>query len=270
MTPRGSAPRPASRRTAQHGDRDHDRDRVREGLGSRVCNADATRASNGAARAGGAARPASRVPGRDSVQRVSPGRMQKGETPKERGEQTRARIADAMVDLLTETGNDLAPTAKEVATRAGVSVRLVFHHFEDMDALYRAVSRAQFERHWERIRPVAGDLPVGQRIDRTVQQRARLFDAVAPVRRKAIPLAARHHGVIQEGLERTNKMLRSWLEETFASELHAAGRERRELLGALEVAASWESWERLRRTQGLSTATARRVLTRTLRALLHA
>ena len=195
------------------------------------------------------------------------GRMQKGESPKERGERTRARIAEAVIDLLAES--ELPPTAKEIAARAAVSVRLVFHHFEDMDALYRAVARSQIERHWLSIRPVPRGLPVGQRIDRTVQRRARLFEAVTPVRRKAIALATRHQDVAQ-GLELTDTMLRTWLEETFADELRAAGRHRLELLAALEAAASWEAWDRLRRVQGLPNAAARRVVARTLRALLDA
>jgi AcrR family transcriptional regulator len=199
--------------------------------------------------------------------RSAPGRMQKGETPKARGEQTRARIAEAVIDLLGQ--GDLPPTAKEVATRAGVSVRLVFHHFDDMDALYRAVASTQIERHWGKVRPVPGDLPVGQRIDRTVHQRAKLFDAIGPVRRKASSLAARHPD-IDEGLELTNTMLRTWIEETFADELEAAGRGRRDLLGALEAAASFEMWERLRRVQGLPRAAAHRVVVRMLRALLAA
>ena len=199
--------------------------------------------------------------------RPGTGRMQKGETPKERGERTRARIADAAIELLSE--RQVSPTAREVATRAGVSVRLVFHHFEDVDALYRAVARSQIERHWLSVRPVARDLTLDQRIERTVQQRARLFDAVTPVRRKAMELAARHPD-IADGLQLTNTMLRTWLEETFADELRAAKRDRRELLAAVEAAASWETWERLRRAQGLSSAAARRVLARTLHALLGA
>jgi AcrR family transcriptional regulator len=191
--------------------------------------------------------------------------MHKGEIPKERGERTRARIAEAVIALLAES--DLPPTAKEVAARAGVSVRLVFHHFEDMDALYRAVSRTQYERHWRAVRPVPADLPLDRRVERTVQQRAKLFEAISPVRRKAATLVARHQDVA-EGFARTNGLLRSWLETTFAEELKAAGRERRELLGALEAAASWEMWERLRRVQGLTPAAARRVVARTMRALL--
>ncbi len=240
MTPRSSPPRSASAGSAP-----------RDGTG------------HGARKQGHLAREAA---GED-VRRASPGRMRKGESPRQRGEQTRARIADALIDLMTE--NALPPTAKEVANRAGVSVRLVFHHFEDMDALYRAVARAQFDRHWRGLRSVPDDLTLGQRIDRTVLQRAKLFDAVAPVRRQAVLLAVRHHAISQS-LDLTDKLLRDRLEETFAAELQAAGDERRELLAALEVAASWETWDRLRRVQGLSGAAARRVVARTLRALFDA
>jgi len=195
------------------------------------------------------------------------GRMRKGETPKERGERTRARIAESVLGLLAHS--DQLPTAREVAAEAGVSVRLVFHHFEDMDALYRAVARTQLERHWRAVRPVDPGLPLGRRIDGTVRRRAALFETVGPVRRKAVVLAARYPDVA-EGLELTNSLLRSWLEETFAAELRAAGRSRRELLAAVEVTTSFETWERLRSTQGLTVPAARRVVTRSLRALLDA
>ncbi len=223
---------------------------------------------SGAARGGrSGGRRAALVPVTDGSRRASPGRMRKGESPKERGERTRARIAEAVIALLTE--GEAPPTAKEVATRAGVSVRLVFHHFEDMDALYRAVARLQFDRHWRGLRAVPEDLPLSQRIDRTVQQRAKLFSAITPVRRNAISLAVRHEEVAK-GFERSNTQLRTWLEETFGDELQAAGRERRDLLAAIEAAASWETWERLGRIQGLTDAAARRVVARMLRALLDA
>jgi TetR/AcrR family transcriptional regulator of autoinduction and epiphytic fitness len=221
----------------------------------------------GATRAVGSKRSASTGRGATPGRTVGTGRMQKGESPKARGERTRARIIDAVIALLSE--NEVAPTAKEVAGRAGVSVRLVFHHFEDMDALFRAVARAQIERHWLTVHPIPRALSLDQRIERTVHQRARLFEAVSPVRRKAASLAARHADVA-EGLQLTNTMLRTWLEETFADELRAAKRDRNELLAALEAVASWEVWERLRRNQGMTSAGAQRVLSRLLRALLLA
>ena len=194
------------------------------------------------------------------------GRKRKGEASTARAERTRAKIAQAVIDLLGSSRQP--PTAKQVAARAGVSVRLVFHHFEDLDTLYSAVAHAQIERHWRSIRPVPPDLPLPTRIERTVSQRAALFDAISPVRRRAVTLALRHGGVA-EGLDQTNAMLRTWLESTFAEELRAAGRGSRELGAALEAVGSWEMWERLRHLQGLPSATARRIVTRMLTALLE-
>lgn len=160
-----------------------------------------------------------------------------------------------------------APTARAVAERAGVSVRLVFHHFEDMDALYRRVAELQLEENWHAVRDVPPDLALRSRIERTVRERAKLFEAIGPVRRAAVTLASRSDAFVI-AIEESDRMLRDWVTETFAPELRAAGRGRRELLAAIDVAASWETWDRLRRASGLSGAAAARVVTRTLEALL--
>lgn len=189
----------------------------------------------------------------------------RGETPKARGERTRRRVADALAALLEE--GDPSPTAKAVAARAGVSVRLVFHHFEDMESLYRTVMTLQAARYWDAVRTVPADRPIEDRIDQVVQQRAKLFDAVGAVRRAGTALAPRQPE-IAERIADTDSRLRSWLEETFAPELRASGRERRELLSALDTAASWEAWDRMRRSEHLSAAASRRVMARMLRSLL--
>jgi TetR/AcrR family transcriptional regulator, regulator of autoinduction and epiphytic fitness len=183
-----------------------------------------------------------------------------------RGERTRVRVADALISLLEE--GDPAPTAKMVAQRAGVSLRLVFHHYEDMDALYRAVMVLQAQRYWSKVRDVPADLPFTQRVDRVVRQRGRLFDAVSPVRRAAVPLASRSDE-LAAALAESNSFLRGRLEVTFATELEAAGDGAKDLLDAVDAAASWEVWERLRLGQHLSAVAARRVMARTLRALLE-
>ncbi|MGH8980296.1 MAG: TetR/AcrR family transcriptional regulator, partial [Acidimicrobiales bacterium] len=191
----------------------------------------------------------------------------RSETPRARGERTRERVADSLIALLEQGKNP--PTAREIAARAGVSVRLVFHHFEDMDALYRKVVALQFERHWQLVREVPADLPLDDRIDRTVHQRARLFDSVREVRRAARAAAIRWPEIAAR-LEESDGFSRQWLEDTFEPELSAAGRSRRELLAALDAAASWESWDRMRRAGGLSAAAARRSMARALHGLLAA
>jgi AcrR family transcriptional regulator len=181
-----------------------------------------------------------------------------------RGERTRVKVADALISLLEE--DDAAPTAKMVAQRAGVSLRLVFHHYDDMDDLYRAVMALQAQRYWSRLRAIPSDLPSTQRVDRTVRQRSRLFEAIGPVRRAVVSLASRSDELADE-LAESSAFLRSQLEVTFAPELEAASDGATDLLDAVDAAASWEAWDRLRHGQHLSAVAARRVMVRTLRAL---
>ena len=47
---------------------------------------------------------------------------------------SRARIVEAMLELARQTGS--APSAEQVAQRAGVGLRTVFRHFQDMESLY--------------------------------------------------------------------------------------------------------------------------------------
>ena len=214
---------------------------------------------------GRAGRPATRsAVGRTAGSRSRAG-AGRGETPKARGERTRRRVADALVELLEE--GDPSPTAKTVAARAAVSVRLVFHHFEDMESLYRAVLSLQASEYWDAVRSVPSDRSVDDRIDQTVAQRAKLFDSVGAVRRAAATLASRQPDIAEQIAE-SDARLRGWLEETFGPELRAAGRERRELLSALDTASSWEAWDRMRRIERLSAPASRRVMARTLRSLL--
>lgn len=182
-----------------------------------------------------------------------------------RGERTRLRVAEALISLLQH--GTPQPTAKAVAARAGVSLRLVFHHFEDMDAVYRAVIAVQAQRHWDHLRPVPATLDLVERVERTVRRRGRLYDAVAPVRRTSVPLAA-HSPDVADWIRSTNAVLRDHVAFTFGPELARVGDDGSDVLDALDMAASWETWERLRRDQHLSRTAAHRVTARTLLALL--
>ena len=182
-----------------------------------------------------------------------------------RGEKTRRRVAEALISLLEE--GDPQPTAKEIANRAGVSLRLVFHHFDDMDALYHSVAKVNVERHWKSLYPVPPDLPFEHRVERTVRQRYRLFEAISPVRRAAVRQAYRSKE-IGATLAESTKALRDQVAATFAPELNAAGAAGADILDALDLVTSWEAWERLRTAQGLTPTAARRVLERTITTLL--
>ena len=101
-----------------------------------------------------------------------------------RGERARTAVVDAILDLLQE--GDLKPTAERVAERAGVSLRLVFHHFADLESLYAAAADRQFERLRLLIKPIPSDGAFDQRLETFLRQRARMWERIAPVRRASL------------------------------------------------------------------------------------
>src|SRR5829696_7731046 len=103
-----------------------------------------------------------------------------------RAERTRQALVDALLALLEE--GDMRPTAERIAERAGVSERSVFQHFPDREALFEAVARQQYERIVPTLTPVDASLPLPERLDAFVEQRARLLETVTPVRRAAVLL----------------------------------------------------------------------------------
>ena len=172
---------------------------------------------------------------------------------------TRESIVDATVALLEE--GDLRPTAPRVAERAGVSVRSVFQHFDDLETLHAAVAERLVERVAVLVLPVSPDLPLPERLDRFVHQRVLLLEAVTPIRR-----AADVHGPfsreITARLRDGQAFLRAELIRTFEPELAAAGPARGDLLDCLDSAMSWATWEGLRNGLGRDPVTAERVVRR--------
>jgi AcrR family transcriptional regulator len=193
-----------------------------------------------------------------AIEQRSDGRVRRG-----------ARNRDAIVDgiLSCYGAGILRPTAVEVAERAGVSVRSVHNHFADMESLRAEVAELQ----WARLAPVAeaiaSDGALVARIGALVDVRGALFEAATPVRRAAV-LVRHESPTIARNLARAERRLRRQVELVFAPELERAGDARAELLEALDVLTSWETWERARSQQRLSPAAARRVVERTITALL--
>ncbi|MEX2247819.1 MAG: TetR/AcrR family transcriptional regulator [Dehalococcoidia bacterium] len=183
-----------------------------------------------------------------------------------RAERTRVAVAEAMLDLLGE--GDLRPTAQRVAERADVSLRTVFHHYQDMESLLATAADRQFARMMAMARPVPRIGSLDGRIEAFVTSRGRLQEAISPVRRAGL-LSEPFSAVIASRLRWIRGRGRLEVERVFAPELSARPAvARRELLEALTAASSWSAWETLRAHQRLSFAGARKVMARTLRALL--
>lgn len=183
-----------------------------------------------------------------------------------RSARSRAAVVDAMLDLLL--GGDLQPTAARVAERAGVSLRLVFQHFDDLEALYAEAADRQMERLATMMHDPPVDGPLAARLAAFVERRSELLESVAPIRRAA-QLRAPFSPVLHTRLQAGRGLTRAETEEVFARELATRpAAAQRELAAALSVAAGFSAWESLRAHHGLNVAQARKVMTRILRALL--
>jgi TetR/AcrR family transcriptional regulator, regulator of autoinduction and epiphytic fitness len=168
------------------------------------------------------------------------------------------RAVDALLDLIV-SGNP-SPTAQDIAERSGISVRTVFRLTEDIESLHAAAVMRQMERTAHLYADLPNTGSVASRAHALVKNRSAVFETIAPIRRVGDRLAT-VSPQIADGLQVHHLVLRMQIEELFASELRAMGRVRREtVLSALDVAASWETWDQLRRLKRLSIAESVRVM----------
>lgn len=174
-----------------------------------------------------------------------------------RREQNREAVIDALVTLF-ERGR-YQPTTNEIAAEAGISARSLFRYFDDVEDL----SRAAIQRHLERSGPlfdldVDAGAPLPEKIDAVVEQRAQLYDAIAPTARTARVVAHRNELVATQ-LRRMRGHLRCELQRVFG---------RDDIVAALDVLLSFETYELLRYDQGLSRSKTITTLTSAVAALL--
>src|SRR3954454_16840431 len=184
-----------------------------------------------------------------------------------RARRTRARIVTALLELLEE--GDLRPTGDLIAARAGVSERSIFQHFPERDQLLAAVGERQRERVLAIVERIPPDLPLEERIDRLVDQRAWVWEYIAPVRRAAL-LNEPFSEVTRVGLEHGRSIAHTELGRVFATELAPLPRaEQARLHAALATATEFSAWENYRSVQGMSREKAQAAMRLTVSALLE-
>ena len=171
-----------------------------------------------------------------------------------RSARTRGAIVDALRALHHD--GDLRPTAPRVAERAGVSLRTVWQHFNDLETLLVEAGRRDYEIAARYVVPVDPAAPLSTRLRELVSQRGRMFEALAPVWRAA-RLQEPFSPQIRRNRDRLLEAGRDQLERLFGGELAAIPDERREAtFAALQVATSWSTWESLRGELAMSVETA--------------
>ncbi|MBU2662835.1 TetR/AcrR family transcriptional regulator [Actinoplanes bogorensis] len=178
-----------------------------------------------------------------------------------RSERTRTAIVDAHLQLIGE--GDLRPTADRIARTAGVSLRALWSHFADMEALFTASGKRVLEVRDAAHRPIPVELPLAERIDAYCRQRARLLEQIGPTAK-----AAAIKEPFSETLRRYRRMhvkrVRDELSVLFAAEVKGND----ELLDALTAVSMWPTWATWRENMDLPVNAARATLQRTITALL--
>ena len=184
-----------------------------------------------------------------------------------RRDRNRDAVLDAVIELFTEGHTGLV--AADVAERSGVSLRSVYRYFDDLEALARAAIARQMERFGPLAElPDLGEGPLEGRIERLVDSRLRLYEAIGATRRAAIQRASTNP-ILAEQLERTRVLLEEQVEAMFAPELTAlSAADRRAVSPGVDLVLGFESIDQLRRIRGLSAAETRRVLRTVLGRLL--
>jgi TetR/AcrR family transcriptional regulator, regulator of autoinduction and epiphytic fitness len=169
-----------------------------------------------------------------------------------------ARTRLAVVDALLRLNNrgQLRPTARDIATEAGVSLRSLYVHFDDLEALFVAASQRYTEKLSAALAPPVGEGPLADRLDSFVERRAFIHEFGAGSRRAA-RLQEPFSPALQQAIRAGGKALRADVRYCFGPEIAAAGEEGgRGLVAALDVVTGSQVWDAMRVHQDLSAAEA--------------
>ena len=166
-----------------------------------------------------------------------------------RAARTRAAVVEALLTL-NEQGN-VRPTARDIAAEAGVSLRSLYVHFDDLEALFVAASDRHAERMAAKLPPPVNEGPLEVRLASFLERRVILHEEGAGVRRAAL-LQEPFSPTLRQAISAGRKLMRADVRRAFAPEIDGAEEEGPKLWRALEIATSAAAWESLRLHQDLS------------------
>jgi AcrR family transcriptional regulator len=179
-----------------------------------------------------------------------------------RSASSRRRIVEAMLDLVR--AGQVAPSADDIALRAGVGRRTVFRLFSDLGGIYteiQSIMRARIAP--VRTMPLVGDTSL-ERLHALIDRRVHFFEEVMHVsvaaaihRHRSARLQADHAAIQTE--------LRAILLDVLGPDLAPDPATRQ----AIEAVLSIDMWRRLRLEQGQDAAASAAILHRLADALLQ-
>jgi AcrR family transcriptional regulator len=197
--------------------------------------------------------------GRPTDERATDGRTA-------RSQRTRDSVVAALEALLVEGA--VAPSAAEIAERAGVSTRSIYVHFASIEDLFRAVVERTTRRTLGLLTPIDPGAPLEDRITEISTQRSRVNEEIGPLRRAAVRQEGRSP-TLAESRALARDAARDQVHRIFARELAALDEEHRAgRAAAADALLSGETWDLLRTSHGLSRAAATAAVADGLRRLL--
>lgn len=196
--------------------------------------------------------------GKSNAQKVEADRV---DGRRERGRSSHKRIVEAMMELIV--AGDLSPSAARVAEEAGIGLRTVFRHFDEMDALYSEITGMITERVMPIVMAPYPDQPWRANVRELVRRRVRVFETTLPFR-----LAAnikRYQSPFLMGQYSRVVMLER---ELILRLLPGSALTDRIAVEALCAALSFHTWRTLRHDQSLSAEEAGTVMGQMVEAIL--
>lgn len=181
---------------------------------------------------------------------------------RERSARTRRTIVASLIDMIEE--GQTAPTAGQIAKRAGVAVRSIRQHFPSREALFAAAAAEHARRVEPTSRSIDPSLPLDRRIEAFVSARATELETTAPVRRATSLMASVTLG---RAMDAAWQQRRREVEEVFSKEIAGGGKD---LLDTLDLLAHARTWDTLRNSMQLTPAAAAAIMTRSIRSILGA
>ena len=181
---------------------------------------------------------------------------------RQRSARSRAAIIEANFELIQE--GMLAPTAQQIAERAGVGIRSFFRHFEDMESLASASDdhiRSTYEALW-----AGGDRSGGldDRIQRAIERHSDAYEQVAHLilsTRSQLWRSEVLRGNYARNQHKLALDLDHWMPEI--TQLPSAQRK------AVYATASFDMWHRLRSVQAMDRESAVSVVVTLIKTLLN-
>lgn len=184
-----------------------------------------------------------------------------------RTERTRQRLIEAYLGLAFEHSPRI-PTAAEIATRAGCSVRSVFERFPDLLNLQAAATSHAMDQVAALAPPALLDADRNARIEHQVEMRGQLCEIWGRLWRSLL-VNRGDSDELRQKISKFQELRLSRLEIAFRPELAILpNEERRQILVALALLTDVSSWQFMREFLGLSVGEAHAIWVGSLQRLL--